>query len=90
MRLRLVGHSLGAATASLLAIMLIKRKKMELGFSPDIVSAVGYATPPCVSKGLAEICSDFVTTIVMQDDIVPRLSAESLARLRNEILQTDW
>ncbi|XVF21617.1 hypothetical protein REPUB_Repub12eG0105800 [Reevesia pubescens] len=89
-RLRLVGHSLGAATASLLAIMLRKKSKMELGFSPDIVSAVGYATPPCVSKELAEACSDFVTTIVMQDDIVPRLSAASLVRLRNEILQTDW
>ncbi|KAJ8440791.1 hypothetical protein Cgig2_000679 [Carnegiea gigantea] len=25
-----------------------------------------------------------------QDDIVPRLSAASLARLRNEIIQTDW
>ncbi|XP_022728429.1 uncharacterized protein LOC111283986 [Durio zibethinus] len=89
-RLRLVGHSLGAATASLLAIMLRKKSKMELGFSPDIVSAVGYATSPCVSKDLAESCSDFVTTIVMQDDIVPRLSAASIARLRNEILQTDW
>ncbi|XP_022771242.1 uncharacterized protein LOC111314302 isoform X2 [Durio zibethinus] len=89
-RLRLVGHSLGAATASLLAIMLRKKSKMELGFNPDIVSAVGYATPPCVSKELAETCSDFVTSIVMQDDIVPRLSAASLARLRNEILQTDW
>ncbi|GMI85752.1 hypothetical protein like AT2G42450 [Hibiscus trionum] len=89
-RLRLVGHSLGAATASLLAIMLRKKSKKDLGFSPDIVSAVGYATPPCVSKELAETCSDFVTTIVMQDDIVPRLSAASLARLRNEILQTDW
>ncbi|XVF32421.1 hypothetical protein REPUB_Repub17cG0081100 [Reevesia pubescens] len=89
-RLRLVGHSLGAAIASLLAIMLRRKSKMELGFSPEIVSAVGYATPPCVSKELAEACSDFVTTIVMQDDIVPRLSAASLARLRNEILQTDW
>uniref|UniRef100_A0A2C9UT48 Fungal lipase-type domain-containing protein n=1 Tax=Manihot esculenta TaxID=3983 RepID=A0A2C9UT48_MANES len=89
-RLRLVGHSLGAAIASLLAIMLRKRSHEELGFSPDIVSAVGFATPPCVSRELAESCADFVTTVVMQDDIVPRLSAASLARLRNEILQTDW
>ncbi|XP_065874972.1 uncharacterized protein [Euphorbia lathyris] len=89
-RLRLVGHSLGAATASLLAIMLRKRTSEELGFSPDIVSAVGYATPPCVSRELAESCANFVTTVVMQDDMVPRLSAASLARLRNEILETDW
>ncbi|KAK6150257.1 hypothetical protein DH2020_017782 [Rehmannia glutinosa] len=89
-RLRLVGHSLGGATASLLAIKLRKKSIKELGFSPDIVTAVGYATPPCVSKELAESCSDFVTTVVMQDDIVPRLSVASLTRLRNEIVETDW
>ncbi|KAI3425637.1 Lipase_3 domain-containing protein [Psidium guajava] len=89
-RLRLVGHSLGGAIASLLAIMLRKKSKKELGFSPELVSAVGYATPPCVSRELAESCSDFVANVVMQDDIVPRLSVASLTRLRNEILQTDW
>lgn len=65
-RLRLVGHSLGGATASLLAVMLRKRSKEELGFSPDIVSAVGIATPPCVSKELAEGCSSYVSTLVLQ------------------------
>ncbi|KAL9357940.1 hypothetical protein Peur_051193 [Populus x canadensis] len=89
-RLRLVGHSLGAAIASLLAIMLRKKSPKELGFSPDIVTAVGYASPPCVSKELAESCSDFVINVVMKDDIIPRLSAASLERLRKEILQTDW
>ncbi|CAN6823248.1 unnamed protein product [Brassica oleracea] len=89
-KLRLVGHSLGGAIASLMAIMLRKMPREELGFDGEIVSAVGYATPPCVSKELAENCSEFVTTIVMQDDIIPRLSQASLARLRDEILQTDW
>lgn len=67
-RLRLVGHSLGGATASLLAIMIRKKSPKELGFSPDIVSAIGFATPPCVSKELAERCSEYVTTVVMQVD----------------------
>ncbi|XP_057965989.1 uncharacterized protein LOC131156374 isoform X2 [Malania oleifera] len=89
-RLRLVGHSLGGATASLLAIMLRKKSSKELGFSPDIISAIGYATPPCVSRELAESCADYVTTVVMQDDIIPRLSVAALMRLRNEIVQTDW
>ncbi|KAH9602787.1 hypothetical protein KSS87_023074 [Heliosperma pusillum] len=89
-RLRLVGHSLGAATASLLAIMLRKKSDSELGFDPNMVTAVGIATPPCVSKELAESCSGYVTNVVMQDDIVPRLSVASLSRLRNEIIQTDW
>ncbi|XP_074316108.1 uncharacterized protein LOC141652501 [Silene latifolia] len=89
-RLRLVGHSLGAATASLLAIMLRKKSDSELGFDPNMVTAVGIATPPCVSKELAESCCGYVTNVVMQDDIVPRLSVASLSRLRNEIIQTDW
>ncbi|KAJ6998565.1 hypothetical protein NC653_014666 [Populus alba x Populus x berolinensis] len=58
--------------------MLRKKSPKELGFSPHIVTAVGYASPPCVSKNL------------LKDDIIPRLSAASLERLRNEILQTDW
>lgn len=65
-RLRLVGHSLGGAIASMLAIMLRKKTREELGFSPEIVTAVGYGTPPCVSRELAEYCSDYVTTVCMQ------------------------
>ncbi|XP_047147455.1 uncharacterized protein LOC124819893 [Vigna umbellata] len=89
-KLRLVGHSLGGAIASLLAIMIHRKSPKELGFSPDIVSAVGYGTSPCVSKELAENCSGYVSTVVMQDDIIPRLSIASLTRFRNEIVQTDW
>ncbi|CAH9132811.1 unnamed protein product [Cuscuta epithymum] len=89
-RIRLVGHSLGGSIASLLAIMLHKKSQQELGFDPDIVTAVGIATPPCVSRDLAEKCHEYVVTVVMQDDIIPRLSVASLTRLRNEIIQTDW
>ncbi|RRT41803.1 hypothetical protein B296_00057529 [Ensete ventricosum] len=89
-KLRLVGHSLGGAAAALLAIMLRKQAADKLGFDPDIVSAVGFGTPPCVSKELAENCASYVTTVVLQDDIIPRLSIVSLTRLRNEILETDW
>lgn len=65
-KLRLVGHSLGGASAALLAIMLRKKSKEELGFSPDIISAVGFGTPPCISKEAAESCASYVSTVVLQ------------------------
>lgn len=65
-RLRLVGHSLGGAIASMLAIMIRKKTREELGFNPEIVTAIGYGAPPCVSKELAECCHDYVTTVCMQ------------------------
>lgn len=89
-RLRLVGHSLGGATASLLAMMLRQKSEEELGFCPSIVSAVAFACPPCVSKTLAVQSADFIRTIVLQDDVISRISAASLDRLRNEILALDW
>ena len=64
--MRLVGHSLGGASAALLAIMLRKKSKEELGFSPDIVSAVGFGVPPCVSREIAESCASYVSTVVLQ------------------------
>lgn len=65
-RLRLVGHSLGAAAAALLAIMLRQRPAEDLGFDPNIISAVGFGTPPCVSKEVAESCASFVSNVVLQ------------------------
>lgn len=64
--MRLVGHSLGGAAAALLAIILRKRSAEELGFDPAVVSAVGFGTPPCVSKEFAENCSSYVSTVVLQ------------------------
>lgn len=61
-----MGHSLGASTAALLAMMLRKKSAEELGFDPNHVTAIGIATPPCVSKELAESCRDYVCTVVMQ------------------------
>ncbi|KAF6164131.1 hypothetical protein GIB67_017715, partial [Kingdonia uniflora] len=74
-RLRFMGH---LEVALLLTIMLRKKSQEELGFSPEIVYAVRFRIPPCVSKELTESCSSLVSTFVMQDDIIPRLSAASL------------
>nr|KAJ0194126.1 hypothetical protein LSAT_V11C800417700 [Lactuca sativa] len=65
----------------LVGFSLMKWEPLMTAFtniSPDIVTAVGYGTPPCVSRDLAGSCSEFVTT----DDIILRLSVATLMRLR--------
>jgi Lipase (class 3) len=77
--LRLVGHSLGAATCTLLSYML--RKKF-----PDL-RCINYSPPGCTfTWEMAAQCKDWCTTCVLDTDIVPRLSVESIERLRDEIL----
>ncbi|KAF5936716.1 hypothetical protein HYC85_024222 [Camellia sinensis] len=84
-----LSHEMGTIKKCLekheVAIMLRRKSSKELGFSPDIVTAIGYASPPCVSRELAECCSDYVTTVIMQDDIIPRMSALEKEDWRNVI-----
>ena len=71
-RLVLVGHSLGAAVATLLTLFFLADLPVE---------TIAYAPPSAVvSPPLAAALEQFVTSIVLGDDIVPRLSARSIAR----------
>ncbi|KAG0556329.1 hypothetical protein KC19_11G044800 [Ceratodon purpureus] len=88
--LRFVGHSLGGSTAALLALMLRKSGTDELGIPASSIRAITIASPPCVSKKLASECADYITTLVLQDDVIPRMNTAALTRLRNEILVTNW
>ena len=79
-QLRLVGPSLGAASATLLGYML-KAKYNNLvvyNFSP----------PGCsMTWDLATRCKEWATTFIFDSDIVPRLSVLSMEDLRDEVLQ---
>lgn len=79
-RLRVVGHSLGAGCAAILSIML--RSKF-----PD-VKGLCFSPPGCVlSRQFAESSKDFLTSYVLNMDIVPRLSQESMENLRDDVLE---
>ncbi|BBN04068.1 sn1-specific diacylglycerol lipase [Marchantia polymorpha subsp. ruderalis] len=88
--LLLVGHSLGGATAALLGMLLRQDSEKVLGLYPEKIRVVGIGTPPCLSKVLAARCRDFTTTLVLQDDVIPRMSTTALLQLRNEILLLEW
>uniref|UniRef100_A0A7S2ETV8 sn-1-specific diacylglycerol lipase n=1 Tax=Ditylum brightwellii TaxID=49249 RepID=A0A7S2ETV8_9STRA len=78
-KLRVVGHSLGAGVAAILALML--RRKY-----PDL-KGLCFSPPGCVfSRKTADECKEFITSYALNTDLVPRLCLKSLENLRNEVL----
>jgi len=75
-----VGHSLGAGTASILAIML----------KQDHPSTRCFAfSPPggLLSKAAVSYSRDFVTSVVLGKDVVPRIGLHQLESLRHDLVQ---
>lgn len=78
LRLIFTGHSLGGGIATLLALMAVTQH-------PDLrVSCVAFAPAPSLTLPLATHprVRDLVTSFVLQDDAVPRLSLGSMARAK--------
>ncbi|PON37785.1 Fungal lipase-like domain containing protein, partial [Parasponia andersonii] len=71
---RIVGHSLGGAIAALLGMRLYHRY-------PNL-HVYAYGPLPCVDSIIAEACSHFVTSIVLNNEFSSRLSVGSILRLR--------
>ncbi|CAH8308960.1 unnamed protein product [Eruca vesicaria subsp. sativa] len=72
--IRIVGHSLGGAIASLLGIRLRCR-------FPNLY-VYAYGPLPCVDQDVAVACSEFVTSIVLDNEFSSRLSYGSIRRLQ--------
>lgn len=93
-RIRMTGHSLGGSVAVLLGILVYK-DLMELLGKPSLDSldddaaplhVYSYGTPSCVDLPLAEAAEPFVTTVVLHDDVVPRLTPASCRGLLKHLL----
>ncbi|GAB1290439.1 Diacylglycerol lipase-beta [Apodemus speciosus] len=79
-RLVLVGHSLGAGAASLLAIMLRRAYPQ--------VRAYAFSPPRgLLSKSLYEYSKDFVVSLILGMDVIPRLSVTNMEDLKRRILR---
>jgi hypothetical protein len=77
-QLIICGHSLGAGVSSLLG-MFVKEKLPELK-----LQVYAYATPACLSYQAALGCDDYITSVVNNNDCVPRLSLLNV-RLMNKL-----
>ncbi|KAH9621868.1 hypothetical protein KSS87_008172 [Heliosperma pusillum] len=82
--LKIVGHSLGGGTASLLTYIL--REQKELSSS----SCVTFAPAACMTWELAESGVDVITSIINGADLVPTFSAASVDDLRAEVTASAW
>jgi hypothetical protein len=82
----LVGHSLGAATASILTIMLqdhIDEFPKKEGFK---IHCYSFAPPCVVSKDLSIKSQSYIDSFVYGDDIVPRLSYGAMMDFKTMLL----
>ena len=78
--LTLVGHSLGGAACVLLSYLLQPKF--------PAVRVWTFSPPGCtMTWELATKCQEWTTTFVLDSDLVPRLSLDSLEWLRNDVLQ---
>lgn len=96
-RIRLTGHSLGGGVATMIGMLVLRHlerytdlgMKMKHGRNPeetDLLRIYAYGTPSCADAKLAESVDHFVTTVILHDDVFPRLTATSCRGLLKHLL----
>ena len=80
------GHSLGAGTACLLGILLRSRIPTLRG---DTLRVLAIATPPVLNHEAAIAATSFCTSLVNNNDIVPRMSLSNLVQLAKLLVKVD-
>jgi hypothetical protein len=92
-RIRIVGHSLGAGVATLLGTLVKRHLESNIVINSessmlreDRLRVYGFASPSCVDATLSDYMQSFVTTVVLHDDVVPRLTPTSIRGLVKHLL----
>lgn len=84
MKLTIIGHSLGAGAAAIAAIIFNEDEK-------DIDAyVVAFGCPSLLSKELSESAQPYITTIVSDSDMIPRLSGPTLINAVLDVMSYDW
>lgn len=88
--IRLTGHSLGGGVAALLGALIWRDVLREgitgKGNAENVVKVYSYGSPPCVDERLCDLLEPFVVSIVLHDDVVPRLTPTSCRELLKHLL----
>lgn len=83
-KLTLIGHSLGAGAAAIAAVIFNEEEK-----SID-ANVIGFGCPALFSRDLSESTSAYVTTIISDSDMIPRLSGPTLVNTVLDVMSYDW
>ena len=92
-RVRIVGHSLGGGVATMIGVLVLGHLE-QLGYvnqikgtsSEKLLKVYAYGTPSCFDSKLADSVDSFVTTVVLHDDVFPRLTPTSCRGLLKHLL----
>ncbi|KAJ1476390.1 Alpha/Beta hydrolase protein [Baffinella frigidus] len=84
-RLIIVGHSLGGGASAILALLLSNISSQVPGYAS--LHALALSPPPVLSPKAAQTCRPFVTSLVLDSDLVPRMSLRSIQLLRARMVQ---
>ncbi|CAB4011176.1 Sn1-specific diacylglycerol lipase beta [Paramuricea clavata] len=74
----IVGHSLGAGTGAVLALLMKERY--------ENLKCFAYSPPQVLNLKAAKYCEDFVTSVIVGNDVISRLSIHSVDILKKEIV----
>ncbi len=92
-RIRIVGHSLGGGVATMIGVLVLRHLE-QLGYSNEtkgtsfekLLKVYAYGTPSCFDLKLSDSVDHFVTTVVLHDDVFPRLTPTSCRGLLKHLL----
>jgi len=75
-----IGHSLGAGACAILALWLYDKY--------PTLKCYPYSPPGCVfSENAAKFCESFMTSVILGEDVIPRLSLPNLAKMKQETVR---
>ena len=83
-RLVICGHSYGAGVAALLAALWLTRDEILL--KQKRLHVFGFGTPAVLSPEIATKLAEYMVTVIMGNDMIPRLSLDSFQRFQDCII----
>ena len=93
LQITVIGHSLGAGAATIAAMEWNSTNSTGSKFGQDsAVSAnvIGFGCPALLSRGLSLSTKEYVTTVIVDADFIPRMSAATLVNLLLDVKSFDY